>query len=417
MIAASSRFAPLPGFALPAEGSVTFPMGFRAAGVHAGLKRSRRDVGLLVSDVPAVSAAFFTRNRAAAAPVLLTRDEGATGSLRAVVVNSGNANACTGPQGAADARAMRDLTAAELGLPPAHVAVSSTGVIGLPLPMEIVEKGIHRAAAKLADDGGEHFAAAIRTTDRTEKQGALSVAVKGGEVRLGFAAKGAGMISPNMATTLCFVTCDAAVSAAEWHAMTAVAVADSFNRITVDGQESTNDMVLALANGASGIRLGDSDLERLAEVLRAGLLSMALAVVGDGEGATTTVRLRVSGALDHDEAERVARAVADSPLVKTAVYGRDANWGRIVQSAGMVLSPNGGAPGSFACDVVFGDVTVLRLGAPSRLSEAQEAALAEALMAPQLDLDMDLHRGPASSHVYFSDLTHDYVRINAGART
>ncbi len=415
MIVAASRFAPLPGCALPAEGSVTFPMGFRGAGVHAGLKRSRRDVGILVSELPAVSAAFFTRNGAAAAPVRLTRDEGATGALQAVVVNSGNANACTGPQGDADARTMRDLAAELLALPAPQVAVSSTGVIGLPLPMDVIEKGIGKAAAKLADDGGEDFAAAIRTTDRSEKQGALSVAVKGGEVRLGFAAKGAGMISPNMATTLCFVTCDAAVSAADWYAMTAAAVGASFNRITVDGQESTNDMVLALANGASGIRLADSDLERLAEALQAGLLAMALAVVGDGEGATTTVHLRVDGALDDGEAERVARAVAGSPLVKTAVYGRDANWGRIVQSAGMALSPNGCGP--LSCDVAFDGVALLRDGVPLALSEAQEAALAEALAAAELDLSVDLHRGAASSHVYFSDLTHDYVRINAGART
>lgn len=415
MIDVASRFAPLPDHALPATGSVTFPLGFQAAGVHAGIKRRRRDVGLLVSDLPSVSAAFFTRNQAAAAPVVLTRDEGATDSLRACVVNSGNANACTGPQGDADARAMRDQTAALLGLPPEQVAVSSTGVIGEPLPMDIVSKGIAKAVAKLGPDEGEHFAAAIRTTDRTEKLAALSVAVRGGEVRLGFAAKGAGMVAPNMATTLCFVTCDADVSAADWHAMAAAGVGASFNRITVDGQQSTNDMVLALANGASGIRLGDRDLERLAEALQAGLLLMALAVVGDGEGATTTVRLQVDGALDEAEAERVARAVADSPLVKTAIYGRDANWGRVVQSAGMVLSPNGSGP--LACDVAFGEVAVLRGGTPLRLSETQSRTLAAALDSRELELSLDLHRGTASSHVYFSDLTHDYVRLNAGART
>ncbi|MBM3147543.1 MAG: bifunctional ornithine acetyltransferase/N-acetylglutamate synthase [Actinobacteria bacterium] len=178
MIATASRFVALPDCALPADGSVTFPMGFRAAGVHAGLKRSRRDVGLLVSDAPGVSAAFFTRNRAAAAPVSLTRDECESGALRAVVANSAVANACTGPQGERDARRMRELAARLLELPATQVAVSSTGVIGEPLPMPIVEKGIERAAEKLSPEGGEHFAAAIRTTDRIDKQGALSVAVR-----------------------------------------------------------------------------------------------------------------------------------------------------------------------------------------------------------------------------------------------
>jgi glutamate N-acetyltransferase/amino-acid N-acetyltransferase len=409
------RFAPLPGHVSAAAGSVTWPAGFRAAGVHAGLKRSRRDVGLLVSDVPAVSAAFFTQNKAAAAPVLVTRDSGECTALRAVVVNSGNANACTGAQGHADALRMRALAAGLAGLPVTETAVSSTGIIGEPLPMDVVEKGIVRAAAKLAADGGEHFAAAIRTTDRTEKMGALTVELSGGEVRLGFAAKGAGMISPNMATTLCFVTCDAVLPAAVWHELMAAGVAASFNRITVDGQESTNDMVLGIANGASGIRVRQREETRLAEALTAGLLQMALAVVSDGEGATTTVRLRVDGGRDAGEAERVARAVANSPLIKAAVYGHDANWGRIVQAAGMSLSPNGGRP--LACDVAYGDVPLLRGGDRVALDAAAQARLAAQLAAAELDIAVGLNRGGGASLVYFSDLTHDYVRINAGHRT
>ncbi len=434
----STRFVPLPGHASPAQGSVTCPSGFRAAGVHAGIKRSRRDVGLLVSDVAAVSAAFFTRNQAAAAPVVVTRDTCDCAALRAVVVNSGNANACTGEQGYADAVRMRELAAGLCSLPVANVAVASTGVIGEPLPMPIVEKGIRRAAARLDAEGGEQFAAAIRTTDRTEKQGALVVELHRGEVRLGFAAKGAGMICPNMATTLCFVTCDAALPVELWREMLAAAVADSFNRITVDGQESTNDMVLGLANGASGVGVGvvgcegkgseaggggigvyagagDRDGDRLAAALRAGLLRMALAVVGDGEGATRTVRLNVRGAHDSAEADRVARAIAGSPLVKTAVFGRDANWGRIVQAAGMALSRNGSGP--LACDVAFGDVTLVRNGDRVALGDREEARLKDALAGRELDLNVDLHRGGGSSLVYFSDLTHDYVRINAGQRT
>ena len=415
MLTTTSRFTPVPDFTTPARGSVTFPVGFRACGIHAGIKRRRRDLGLLVSDLPSVSAAFFTGNRAAAAPVLVTRDEGADGSLRAAVVNSGIANACSGPQDIGDARRMRDLAAALIDVPAEQMAVSSTGVIGEPLPMDVIERGIKRAAARLAADRGEEFAAAIRTTDRTDKQGALSLDVKGGEVRLGFAAKGAGMIAPNMATTLCFVTCDAPVSADVWRAMMADALRRSFNRITVDGQESTNDMVLGMANGAAGIALGDHDLERLADALRAGLLSMAVAVVADGEGATTTVRLCVGGAVDDTEAEQVARAIADSPLVKTAIYGRDANWGRIVQAAGMALSAVD--RGRLSCDVAFDGIEVVRRCHPVRLDESDELRLVQALSAQDLELSVDLHRGSASALLYFSDLTNHYVHLNAGGRT
>jgi len=415
MTAFQSRFAPLPEFATPALGSVTFPWGFQACGIHAGIKRRRRDLGLLVSDHPAVSAAFFTGNRAAAAPVTVTREESATGALRAVVVNSGIANACSGPQDIDDARRMRDLAAALLDLPPGEVAVSSTGVIGEPLPMEIVEQGIERAVVKLTSEGGEDFAAAIRTTDSSDKTAALSFDARGGEIRLGFAAKGAGMIAPNMATTLCFVTCDAPVPLGLWRAMMTSAVEESFNRITVDGQESTNDMVLGIANGAAGIVLGDCDLEQLSEALHAGLLSMALAVVADGEGATTTVCLCIEGAVDSAEAERVARAIADSPLVKTAIYGRDANWGRIVQAAGMGLSRN--IHGPLACDVAFDGIEVARRCHPVHLDETEELQLMEAVAAPELRIMVDLHRGRGSAVVYFSDLTNHYVHLNAGVRT
>jgi len=415
MIGATSRFAPLPDFVTPASGCVTFPLGFRAAGIHAGIKRRRRDLGLLLSDRPAVSAAFFTRNQAAAAPVLVTRDEGATGALRAVVVNSGIANACSGPQDRSDARRMRDLAATLLDVPSGQMAVSSTGVIGEPLPMDVIEQGIERAAGRLTVDGGEDFAAAIRTTDRTEKQAAFSLDARGGEVRFGFVAKGAGMIAPNMATTLCFVTCDAPVPLDEWQSMMAAAVERSFNRITVDGQESTNDMVLGIANGAAGIVLGDRDLERLSEALQVGLLSMALAVVADGEGASTTVRLCITGASDDTEAERVARAIADSPLVKTAVFGRDANWGRIVQAAGMALSRDGSGP--LACDVAFDGIEVARTCRPVRIDEADELRLRDALAASELEISVDLHRGAASNLLYFSDLTNHYVHLNAGVRT
>lgn len=415
MSAPISRFAPLPRHASPGPGSVTLPDGYRAAGVHVGIKRRRRDLGILVSDVPAVSSVYFTTNAAAAAPVLVTRETCDCAALRAVVVNSGIANASTGEKGYADARRMRALTASELALPVANVAVSSTGVIGDPLPMEVIEPGIHRCARKLARDGGEHFAEAIRTTDRSEKHLGLTVQTRAGDVHIGLASKGAGMISPKMATTLTFVTTDAAVPLELWHEMMGAGVRASFNRITVDGQESTNDMVLGFANGAAGVELGDEGYERVAEALHAGLLAMALAVVADGEGTTTTVRLGVSGARDSGEAERVGRAIANSPLVKAAVFGHDANWGRIVSAAGMTLPAD--AAGSFACDVAYGDVVLLRGGDPTTLTAAEEARLEQIVTDAELDMSIDLRRGSAEAVVYFSDLSHDYVRLNAGRRT
>ena len=410
-----SRFAPLPGHAATGPGSVGLPAGYRAAGIHAGIKRRRRDLGILVSDVPSVSAVFFTTNAAAAAPVLVTRESCDCTALQAVVVNSGNANASTGKTGYADAERMRALAAAELALPIENVAVSSTGVIGSPLPMDVIEPGIARCARTLAEDGGEKFAEAIRTTDRSDKQLGLTVATKTGDVHIGFASKGAGMISPKMATTLTFVTTDAAVPAGLWHEMMAMGVRESFNRITVDGQESTNDMVLGFANGASRARVGDVATELLAQALQAGLLALALAVVADGEGATVTVRLRVAGARDAGEAERAGRAVANSPLVKAAVYGRDANWGRVISAAGMTLPQD--AAGRFAPDVSYGDVLLLRDGDPVELVPAQAERLEAVLADAELDIALDLHRGDATAAVYFSDLSHDYVRLNAGRRT
>jgi len=407
-----SRFLTLPSFVRQSERSVTAPQGFAAAGAATGVKkRGKLDLGILVSQEPCVSAVTFTQNAAAAAPVRLTRETGQCGALRAVVVNAGNANACTGKQGLADAARMRLLTAQQLRLPVEVVAVASTGVIGVPLPMERIEPGIVGTARAVRPGGGEHFAQAIRTTDRTPKRGALEIETPEGVVRLGVAAKGCGMISPNMATMLCFVTCDAKVSPDVWTAMVRDAVDASFNRVTVDGQESTNDMVLALANGAAGMVPGEQGLARIAEGLRAALLSLALAMVADGEGATKTVKLTVSGARDADEAEHVARAVADSPLVKTAFYGRDANWGRIVQAAGHVLGgPDAVAP---TLDVAYDGLSVVSGGQPAVLGEGAQERLADIMTLPEIELTLDLKTGEGAATVYFSDLTHDYVTLNA----
>jgi glutamate N-acetyltransferase/amino-acid N-acetyltransferase len=411
-----SRFAPLPEHASSIGGGLTAPKGFLAAGVASGVKkRGKLDLGLVLSEQPAVSAATFTSNAAAAAPVRLTRETSDCGHLRAVVVNAGNANACTGKQGLADAARMRLLTANHLRLPVEQVAVCSTGLIGVHLPMDKVEPGIAAAAAELPVGGdakaADHFSGAIRTTDKHAKKGALEVATPEGKVKLGFAAKGCGMISPNMATMLCFVTCDAQVDGAAWTGLLHGAVDRSFNRITVDGQESTNDTVLGLCNGASGIAPGEEGLARLGHALDAALLALALSIVADGEGSTRTMKLTVTGAKDEGRAEAVARAVANSPLVKTAFFGRDPNWGRIMQAIGQALGRDG--RDHLPARIAYEDLVIVEHGQPAALGEAQQGRLTEIMHQPEIDLTVALNGPGAEATVYFSDLTHDYVTLNA----
>jgi glutamate N-acetyltransferase / amino-acid N-acetyltransferase len=354
--------------------------GFRAGGVHVGLKGGgKTDVGLLVCDVDRVdSALVLTRNASAAAPIRVCRDVVDQTQIRAAVVNSGNANAETGERGFADALAMSERAADALDLETAQVAVAETGVIGVPMPISAVLPGIEAAAKDLSTVGGAVFAEAIMTTDRWPKR----CTVKAGGVTLSAQAKGAGMIQPNMATLLCFVQTDAVV--ADPGAALRRAVDASFNRITVDGQMSTNDTVLLQASGASGAPLPDGLLDAV-------LLQLAIEIVRDGEGAARAGRIEVTAAADPAEAERVARAIANSPLVKTALYGRDPNWGRIAQAAGAALI----------------DADLDEIGADSIDATELEADTPEAEIALRLD------RGDARAHVYFSDLGHEYVALNA----
>ncbi len=354
--------------------------GFRAAGVACGLKGGgETDVGLLACDADGLrSALLLTANAAAAAPVRVCRDDCDGDSIRAVVVNSGNANAATGEQGYADAIAMRDAAATAVGADPRTVAVAETGVIGVPLLVDDVVRGVAEAATGLRADGAGEFAAAIMTTDRGPK----ACTVTAGGVTVSAQAKGAGMMQPGFATMLCFVQTDAEIQDPE--AALRVAVGRSFERITVDGQMSTNDTVLLQATGAAGAPLPDGLLDAV-------LLQLALEIVADGEGATRVGRIAVEGAASEDEAERVARAIANSPLVKTALYGRDPNWGRIAQAAGMALA--GEEVDELGADVI--DASALA-------SDEDEA-----------EISIRLDRGDARAHIYFSDLTHDYVRINA----
>jgi glutamate N-acetyltransferase / amino-acid N-acetyltransferase len=411
-----SRFAPLPRFAASVDGGLTAPAGFLAAGVASGVKkRGKLDLALLLSELPAVSAATFTSNAAAAAPVRLTRETSDCAHLRAVVVNAGNANAVTGKQGLADAARMRLLTSNHLRLPVEQVAVCSTGLIGVHLPMDKIEPGIAAAAAALPGGGdagaAERFSTAIRTTDKHAKTGAVEVATPEGRVKLGFAAKGCGMISPNMATMLCFVTCDADVDDGVWGELLHGAVDRSFNRITVDGQESTNDTVLGFCNGASGVRPGEQGLARLGRALDAALLALAVSIVADGEGSTRTMKLTVSGARDPGRAEAVARAVANSPLVKTAFFGRDPNWGRIMQAIGQALGRDG--HGHLPARIAYEDVVIVEKGQPAALDDVRRGRLAGIMHQPEIDLTVALNGPGAEAVVYFSDLTHDYVTLNA----
>jgi len=354
--------------------------GFRAGGAHCGLKGGgRTDVGIVVCDAEQVdSAMVLTRNASAAAPIRVCRDEVEAAGVRAAVVNSGNANAETGEQGLADARAMCERAAAELGLAPSQVAVAETGTIGVPLPIDAVLGGIGDAAGALASDGGSDFSDAILTTDRWPKRCTL----RAGGVTLSAQAKGAGMIEPNMATMLCFVQTDAVVPDADTRLRAAVDA--SFNRITVDGQMSTNDMVLLQASGKAGQPLPEGLLEAV-------LMQLAIEIVRDGEGAARAARIEVTEAATEAEAERVARAIANSPLVKTALFGRDPNWGRIAQAAGAALA------GEKLDELGAEAIDAAELGA-----ETEEA-----------EIGLRLGRGEHAAHVWFSDLGYEYVRINA----
>jgi glutamate N-acetyltransferase/amino-acid N-acetyltransferase len=354
--------------------------GFRAGGAHCGLKGGGwTDVGLLVCDEEAVSSAMvLTRNASAAAPIRVCRKTIELGRVRAAVVNSGNANAETGEKGYADALAMCEEAATQLGIGVERVAVAETGTIGVPLPIEAVLPGIAEAAAGLSSQGGGTFSDAITTTDRWPKRCTL----RAGGVTLSAQAKGAGMIEPNMATMLCFVQTDAVVDDPE--AALRGAVDASFNRITVDGQMSTNDCVLLQATGTSGEPLPEGLLEAV-------LTQLAIEVVRDGEGAARAARIEVSEAASPGEAERVARAIANSQLVKTALFGRDPNWGRIAQAAGAALA------GEDLEEIGADSIDAADLGA-----DVDEA-----------EIGLRLGRGEHAAHVWFSDLGYEYVRINA----
>lgn len=396
------------------DGGITAPQGYVAGGFHCGIRRSRKDLALLMSSVPATVAAVFTTNRAAAAPIHVCRQQLAgSETTRALVVNSGNANACTGDRGMSDAWSMVNATAAALGLDPSQVMVSSTGVIGEFLPIKKIIDGILCLAPTLSIDGGADAAEAIMTTDTVRKEYGVQIPVGGTTITIGAMAKGSGMIHPNMATMLGFVTTDAAISQAMLQKALLEANRVTFNRISVDGDTSTNDMVTVMANGLAGnqpIVDESEDWKQFQAGLEHVLAVLARKIASDGEGASKLIEVVVEGGATEEEAEAVAKAVAGSSLVKTAVHGADANWGRIVCAVG--YSDSAVDPGEIS--LWFNDVPVLL---PGYVIVVDEEAATEALKSNEVTIRLDLGRGEAAVRYWTCDLTKEYIHINASYRT
>ncbi len=407
-----SRWVPKPEHVTELAGGL--PQGFRAAAAAAGLKRDGAlDVGLLVSDTDqTTSAARFTRSGVVAAPVQLCRERCDLEHLRALAVNAGNANAATGVPGYESAGATQIAASRLTGVDPTGVAVGSTGVIGVQLPVDRVLSGLEAAREQLRPDGDEDFAAAIQTTDAFEKRAALSVQLPSGTVRLSAQAKGAGMIQPSFATMLCFVQTDAALDPATADLLLGVTVKRSFDRISVDGQLSTNDTAILMASGASGVEVAPESPDELAlgEALDALLRQLALLIVRDGEGSKRVGRVVVRGG-DGEAVERAARAVANSPLVKTALHGGDPNWGRIAQAVGGELLDL-----PVDLDIAIEGVPVCEAGA---VRPYDEETLARAVAGTEVEYVIGLNDGDAQAEteVFFSDLSHEYVTINADYTT
>jgi glutamate N-acetyltransferase/amino-acid N-acetyltransferase len=396
------------------EGGVTAPLGFSAAAVATGVKKGGKpDVALLVAERAVPAAAVYTTNAVAAAPIVVSRAHTVGGQVRAAVINSGNANACTGERGLADARAMADAVSAAVGCAASEVVVASTGVIGVPVPLDAVLGGISQASGSLSADGGPAAAEAIRTTDTFAKQCAVALQAGGTAYRVGGMAKGSGMIQPNMATMLAFVTTDAPLTPDACDAVLRAATARSFNRITVDSDTSTNDMCLLLASGAAGgepIDQEDERYEQLALAIHRVCGDLARMIVRDGEGATKFVEVTVRGASSEYDAERAAFAIANSPLCKTAIFGGDANWGRVA----MAIGKSGAQVDAAAFDVVFAGIPTCVAGTAIAFDEeAAAAALAES----DVDVLVDLHVGDSSATVWTCDLSYEYVRINGEYRS
>jgi len=393
------------------------PAGFRAAGVTCGIKPSGNpDLGLLVCDVERpVSAARFTATATPAAPVLLSRERCELGALRAILANSGCANAATGKRGLEDAAKTQGAAAAALGLPESAIALASTGGISDHLPVEKILRGILDARKQLRREGEADLQQAIQTTDAFEKRACLEVQLPSGPVRVSAQCKGAGMISPRFATMFCFVQTDAALAPETAELLFGVCVKRSFDRASVDGQLSTNDTAILMCSGASGVTIEpeSEDELHLGEALDALLRQLAIMMVADGEGAARIARVVVRGG-ELDACEAAARAVANSPLVKAALHSGDPNWGRIVQALGGELGGRAGFEAPLAVDLVLEGIQVCSAGAAISYDEE---VLAAALAAREVEYEITLPGDGAETEVFFSDLSHEYVTVNADYHT
>jgi glutamate N-acetyltransferase/amino-acid N-acetyltransferase len=385
-------------------GGVVAARGFRAAGIHCGIKPAGKyDLALIVSDKPAAVAAMFTTNKVKAAPVKLSMQHAKSGRARAIVANSGNANACTGEIGAIHARAMCAAVADRLGFRRSEVLVCSTGRIGVLMPIVKIEAGIKKIIKKLRHERGENVARAIMTTDTFPKQVAVSVKSGKNFVHVGGIAKGAGMIHPNMATMLCFITTDAQISVAQLRKSLRKSVENSFNRISIDGDMSTNDTVIALANGASG-KISAQKFQKALDFVCLGLAKM---IVHDGEGVTKFITLHVRGAKNDRDAERAARAVANSMLVKTSWCGGDPNWGRILDAVGY----SGAAVTESRVNIFYDNVQAVRngLGVSKNFRKAKHVAAKH-----NFEITVDLRLGRGRCTMFTCDLSEEYVTLNKG---
>ena len=392
-------------------GGVTAARGFRAAGVEAAIKYpDRKDFALLVSDVPAAVAAVFTTNRVAAAPVQLDRERVAAGKAQAVAINSGCANACTGEQGMINAREMAAAVAGALAIDERLVLVCSTGVIGVNLPMARIHAGAARAAAALSPTGGDDAAHAILTTDTVAKQIAVRLQIDGHDVTVGGMCKGSGMIEPMMATLLGFITTDAAVATPALDAALRRAVNVSFNRVVVDGDRSTNDTLILLANGAAGNRPLDPahpQWDAFVDALTHVCTELAKKLVLDGEGATKFVTVRVTGARSAHDAQLAARAVSKSALVKTAWFGNDPNWGRVIAAVGY----SGADVDDQKAQIYYGDACAYDRGTVADATRLK--ALQAVMRNSAFDVTVNLNLGTGEDTIYTCDFSYDYVKINA----
>lgn len=397
-----------------AAAGVTFPKGFKAAGVKAGIKKSGNlDLALIYTEKEAAVAGVFTKNAVAAAPVIVSREVVKGGKAHAIVANAGCANACTGETGLANARKMAALAAAEVGCASDEVLVGSTGIIGVNLPMDKLEAGIKAAAAELSEDGSKNAGNAIITTDTYSKACSCEVEIGGQAVRFGAIAKGSGMIQPNMATMLCYITTDANISSQLMQKALSEIVEVSFNMISVDGDMSTNDTVLVLANGASGaaeITDGSPEYDKFYATLKEICQELSKRIAADGEGATKFLTINVSGTKTFEDAKTVAMSIAKSPLVKTAFFGEDPNWGRVICAVGYAGIPM--VPEKTV--IKFGGVPVYANGLGADFNEDD---IHKVMAEHDIVIDVEMGMGDAKATVWSCDFSYEYVKINGEYHT